>query len=261
MTSLLLPIWLILVIAFSLLWLALRSQSKYEIVDAFWAWSIGASAIFIAIYSQGFEGRRWLLAALTGLWAIRLGGFLFWGRVKKGLRDGRYEAMIAAMGNKLDLKMFLFFQIQVVSVILLSVTFVAVASTSHFWNIFDALAILLFIVAIVGQSKADKTLNEFRLKPENKGKVCNEGLWAISRHPNYFFEWLHWLSYVLLSIGSLPQAYVSLVGPVALLILVLKVSGIPLTEAQTLKSRGEAYKQYQKITPAFFPNLTRKRIP
>jgi steroid 5-alpha reductase family enzyme len=106
----LVPLWVTLAIAFSLLWFALRNQSKYEMVDAFWAWSLGVCAIVICIFSEGHELRRWLMTSLTFLWAIRLGGFLFWGRIKKGITDGRYENWIKEMGNKVDIKMFILLQ-------------------------------------------------------------------------------------------------------------------------------------------------------
>ena len=255
----LVPLWITLAIAFSLLWFYLRNQRKYEMVDAFWAWSLGVSAIVICIFSEGNELRRWLMGSLTTLWAIRLGGFLFWGRIKKGITDGRYENWIKEMGNKVDIKMYIFFQIQAFSVLLLSITFIAVCSTKHVIGYFDILAMLLFFTALFGEWESDKTLNQFRLNPANKGKVCNVGLWSLSRHPNYFFEWLHWLSYPLLCIGSSPEIFISMVGPLFLLLLILKVSGIPLTEAQAIRSRGQAYKDYQLTTPAFFPSIFRKK--
>lgn len=255
----LLPLWAGLAVVFSLLWLYLRNKSKYEMVDAFWAWSLGLTALTIATFSDGNEVRRWLLASLTSLWAIRLGGYLFWGRIKKGLSDGRYENWIKEMGDKVNFKMFIFFQIQALSVVLLSVTFIAVCSTHHAIGIYDFLAIGLFIVAVLGEWLSDSTLNKFRLNPANKGKVCNIGLWQYSRHPNYFFEWLHWLCYPLFCIGSNIDLLISLIGPVSLLILILKVSGIPLTEAQAIRSRGQAYIEYQLTTPAFFPIIFRKK--
>lgn len=257
--ELLLPLWLTLAVAFSLLWLCLRKNRKFEIVDAFWAWSLGLSAIVIALFSEGNEQRRWLMASLTSLWAIRLGGFLFWGRIKKGLTDGRYENWIKEMGNKVDFKMFIFFQLQSLTIFFLSITFIAVCSTKHNFGIFDILAELLFFTALLGEWLSDNTLNQFRLNPANKGKVCNKGLWSLTRHPNYFFEWLHWLSYPLLCIGSSPEVFISLIGPLSLLLLILKVSGIPLTEAQAIRSRGQAYKEYQLTTPAFFPSIFRKK--
>lgn len=254
-----LPLWITLAIALSLLWFALRGQNKYEVVDAFWALSLGASAIVICLISKGDENRRWLMGSITTLWALRLGVFLYWGRIKKGLSDGRYENWVKVLGNKVDIKMFWFFQLQAFSVVLLSITFMAVCSTTHAIGLFDILGVVLFIVSLIGEWYSDNTLNQFRLNPLNKGKVCNQGPWRLCRHPNYFFEWLHWLSYPMFCMGSFPELLLSFTGPLFLLILILKVSGIPLTEAQAIRSRGQAYKVYQQTTPAFFPFILRKK--
>ena len=92
----------------------------------------------------------------------------------------------------------------------------------------------------------------FREDPGNRGKTCRNGLWAWSRHPNYFFEWLHWFTYVLLAVGS-HTFLLSLAGPVVMLVFLDRVSGIPWTEAQALRSRGEDYRRYQQEVSAFFP--------
>jgi steroid 5-alpha reductase family enzyme len=99
---------------------------------------------------------------------------------------------------------------------------------------------------------ADRQLTRFRADPANKRKTCRRGLWRYSRHPNYFFEWLLWTSYVPLSWGS-PIFALSLLGPGLLFLFLTRVSGIPPTEAQALASRGDDYRAYQRTTSAFFP--------
>lgn len=88
--------------------------------------------------------------------------------------------------------------------------------------------------------------------PANKGKICEIGLWNYSRHPNYFFEWLIWVSYFIFALGS-PWGWLSIICPLAILYFLLKVTGIPYTEAQMIKSRGQAFIDYQKTTSAFVP--------
>jgi steroid 5-alpha reductase family enzyme len=258
LTDILWPLAIILPLFFATLWWILSKNQKYEIVDAFWCWTLGSCAIYCAIKFEGFLPRRILLAVLALFWALRLGGYLFWGRVKKGLSDGRYKHWIKESGDQSKLFMFGFFQIQALSILALTLTFAAVCQTTHLWSFFDILGILLFIIALTGEWKADKTLNDFRLNPNNKKQVCDLGLWNYSRHPNYFFEWLHWCSYLLLTGFYMPQIALALTGPIIMLLLITKVSGIPLTEAQTLRSRGDAYRKYQQTTPAFFPNPFRK---
>jgi hypothetical protein len=82
--------------------------------------------------------------------------------------------------------------------------------------------------------------------------VCREGLWRYSRHPNYFFEWLHWWAYVFLAIGS-PLWWLPMLGVAVMFLFLTRVTGIPPTEAQALRSRGDAYRAYQRTTNAFFP--------
>ena len=92
----------------------------------------------------------------------------------------------------------------------------------------------------------------FRAAPAHRGQVCRDGLWAWSRHPNYFFEWLHWFAYVLLAASGDAWAW-SLLGPVVMLAFLYRVSGIPWTEANALRSRPEAYARYQREVSPFIP--------
>jgi len=121
----------------------------------------------------------------------------------------------------------------------------------------DVLAIAVWIVAIAGEGVADRQLARFRADPENRGKTCRAGLWRYSRHPNYFFEWVHWFTYVLLAFGS-PYVWLTLAGPAVMLLFLYKVTGIPYTEKRALMSRGDDYRRYQETTSAFVPWFPRK---
>jgi steroid 5-alpha reductase family enzyme len=99
-------------------------------------------------------------------------------------------------------------------------------------------------------------LRRFRADPTHHGQVCDTGLWRLSRHPNYFFEWLGWLAYPLLAIdpaGGYPWGWLALAGPALIYWLLVHVSGIPPLEAQMLRSRGERYRTYQARTRPFLP--------
>ena len=78
------------------------------------------------------------------------------------------------------------------------------------------------------------------------------GLWRYSRHPNYFFEWLHWFAYVCLAVGS-PLGWLAWSGPLLMYMFLRWISGIPWTEAQALRTRGDDYRAYQRDTPMLFP--------
>jgi steroid 5-alpha reductase family enzyme len=113
-------------------------------------------------------------------------------------------------------------------------------------------ALLVWSVSVLGEALADQQLARFRADPGNRGRTCRIGLWAWSRHPNYFFEWLHWFAYPLLAWGH-PQWWLALSGPVLMLLFLYRLSGIPWTEAQSLRSRGEDYRRYQAEVSPFLP--------
>ena len=113
-------------------------------------------------------------------------------------------------------------------------------------------AVALWAVAIVGEAAADRQLDRFKRDPANRGRLCDVGLWRYSRHPNYFFEFVIWISYALYAAGS-PFGWSGIVSPALILYFLFRVTGIPLTEAQALRSRGEAYRRYQETTSVFVP--------
>lgn len=234
---------------FALVWLLLSRRREWELVDSLWALSLGATGAAVAWFADGDPGRRVLMAALVLAWSGRLGHHLFAGRWRKGIRDGRYSHWTASLGRREKLWMFGFFQLQALSVALLAVPYIVVAADTRTLDTFDLASVGVFLVSLAGESRADRTLNRFRLDPANRGRTCREGLWAWSRHPNYFFEWIHWFCYPLLAAGA-PASWV---GPVVMYGLLTRVSGIPLTEAQALRSRGEDYRDYQRTTSMFFP--------
>ena len=109
---------------------------------------------------------------------------------------------------------------------------------------------------MLGEGAADRQLDVFKADPRNRGRVCDVGLWSWSRHPNYFFEWLGWLTYPVIAIdpaGAWPQGWLTLLGPLTMWLLLNFLSGVPPLEAHMLRSRGEAFRDYQRRTSAFFP--------
>src|ERR1700761_3046303 len=140
--------------------------------------------------------------------------------------------------------MFFFFQIQAVGSVLFAVPMLIAARSRAPLGVLDFLGVAIWLIAIGGEATADRQLAAFRRDEANRGAVCQRGLWHYSRHPNYFFEWLHWWAYVALAANA-PLGWLTLIGPLAMLYFILFVTGIPPTEAQSLKSRGEKYREYQ----------------
>jgi steroid 5-alpha reductase family enzyme len=114
------------------------------------------------------------------------------------------------------------------------------------------------VISVVGEGTADAQLRRFKADPANRGQVCRVGLWGWSRHPNYFFDWLIWCAFVLLALGS-PHGWATLGSPLLMLYFLLRVTGIPATEAHALRSRGAAYQRYQQEVSAFVPLPPRTR--
>jgi steroid 5-alpha reductase family enzyme len=142
---------------------------------------------------------------------------------------------------------------QGISNVLLSIPFfISVVNTQRSLSVFEYAGAVLWLISVVGEAIADVQLASFKKDPNNKGKVCDKGLWYYSRHPNYFFEWLMWVSYFVFALGS-PYGFIAIISPAVILYLLLKVTGIPATEQQSLKTKGEAFKRYQQTTSVFVP--------
>ena len=149
-------------------------------------------------------------------------------------------------------RLFLFLQIQALAgLVLVGAILLAAASRGALASPGTIGFAVLAMLAVTGEAIADAQLAACKRR-NTPGGICEAGLWGYSRHPNYFFEWLHWFAYVLLAVGSAGFAW-TLAGPVLMFAFLYRVSGIPWTEAQALRSRGEDYARYQREVSAFFP--------
>lgn len=254
--SLALLVWAVAASGMVLAWAISMRVSNLGHVDVAWAGLMALAALLVGALGAGADLPRGLVALFGGLWGMRLSLYLL-RRVLHESEDGRYQALRKAWGGN-RIKFFAFFQLQAMVVALFALPFIAAAARSD--GAVDAwmlLAILTWVASVGGEALADRQLSAFRADPANRGKTCRHGLWSWSRHPNYFFEWLHWFAYVFLAIGG-ELFWLSLVGPVLMLLFLYRVSGIPWTEAQALRSRGEDYARYQREVSAFFPRPPRR---
>lgn len=254
--SVLLVIWGIASIVMTSGWLWQQRTRNAGIVDVLWALCVGGAAIGLALYGDGGTWPRVALAVLGGGWGVRLAAHLGH-RVSREAEDGRY-AYLRRHWNDSGLRFFLFFQLQAALVPLFALPFAAVARapwTGPTPGLVAGLAI--GVLAVAGEGIADRQLARFRADPANRGRTCREGLWAMSRHPNYFFEWLHWFAYVVLAVGS-PWWWMAAAGPAVMYVFLRWISGIPFTEAQALRNRGDDYAEYQRTTPMLIPRLPRR---
>ena len=240
--------------AFALLYLLCRRLDNYAFVDVAWAYAFGLVAASYAWAGPGWGPRRAALAALAALWSARLGTHLL-RRVAAHhpAEDGRYVQLRQDWADNFGPRMAGFFQLQAASVALLGVVFLPpVFNPAPQFHSLEIIGAALWVVAVAGEATADRQLAAFKRDPANRGRVCAVGLWRLSRHPNYFFEWLTWLAFGLFALAS-PWGWVGLGGPAGILCLLLRVTGIPLTEQQAVRSKGDAYRRYQQTTSAFVP--------
>lgn len=243
-------LWLLMALAMILGWLWQRRRRNAGIVDVLWAAGLGTGGMLLAAGGRGASAPRLALAVAAGIWGLRLALHL-WRRVRSEPEDGRYRALRQHWQDHQG-RFFLFFQFQALLVALFALPFVAVAGNPRTEPSALAAGALLWLVATVGESVADRQLARFRAEPAHRGLTCRSGLWRYSRHPNYFFEWLHWLAYPLFALGA-PLAWLAWSGPLLMYAFLRWISGIPFTEAQALRSRGDDYRDYQRNTPMFFP--------
>lgn len=240
--------------AFAGLYFVCRRLDNYGFVDVAWAYAFAPVATFYAAAGPGWLPRRLLIAALAGAWSLRLGTHLL-RRVAAHhpVEDGRYVQLRRDWAGVFAPKMFGFFQLQAAAVALLAVPFVFPAvDASPGFHPLELAGAGLWLLALAGESVADAQLAAFKRDPGNRGRVCAVGLWRYSRHPNYFFEWLVWVAFFLIALPS-PWGWLAVVAPAAILHLLLRVTGIPLNEEQAVRSKGDAYRRYQRTTNAFFP--------
>ena len=187
---------------------------------------------------------------------MRLGAHIA-ARTLRGGEDPRYAALAREWGADFSRRLFYFLQIQAAAAFLLVVAvFAAARNPAAFPGVGDVVGLIVLVVAVVGEAIADRQLEGFRTDPRNRGMICQSGLWSLSRHPNYFFEWLGWLAYPVIAIGLPPDNLVGLVallGPILMYWLLVHVSGIPPLEAHMRRSRGAAFNVYCSRVSAFFP--------
>ncbi len=229
------------------------------VVDIFWSYNFPVIAIILFFLAPGWETRLIIMCTMVILAGGRLGTHLA-NRVLAHLREEepRYAQLRKEWAPDDNKKFFVFFQFQGISNVLLSIPFFAIAmNTTVGVSPFEWAGLLIWFISVSGEAIADRQLAKFKRDSANKSKVCDTGLWYYSRHPNYFFEWLMWVSYFVFALGS-PYGWLGVISPAIILYLLLKVTGIPATEAQSLRSKGDLFKVYQRTTSVFVPWFKKK---
>ncbi|HEY1072336.1 DUF1295 domain-containing protein [Brevundimonas sp.] len=258
----LLPLWgaagLFLVLVMGAAWLVQRRTGQGGWADAFWSFGLGLAGVGVALVpldTSAPTARQWLAALLIGLWGLRLGLHIAH-RAARETEDARYARLRIQWGANFQARMFGFLMLQAGAAAFLALSvLVAARNPTAGPTPQDGLAALIFAVALLGEGLADRQLAAFKADPANRGRICDVGLWAWSRHPNYFFEWLGWCAWPVFAIdlgGAWPWGWLALTGPAYIYWLLTRVSGVPLLEAHMRRSRPEAFAAYAARTSEFF---------
>ena len=204
--------------------------------------------------------RKVIFCTMVGVWGLRLGLFIFWFRVYKQPEDGRYISLIEDWGAAWKWKLYRFYIYQALAAALFAIPALFIMeNTQAEIHLVEWIAFGFWILAFLGESLADFQLESFKRNPASKGKTCRKGLWNYSRHPNYFFESQIWVSYALFALVS-PYGYIAVICPLAILYFLFYKTGIPKTEEQAVKSRGQDYIDYQQTTSIFVPWFPKKNF-
>ncbi len=235
-------------------WFRSLQLGKADIVDSFWGAGFLAITWWAAFLSHGDVTRSVLVALLVSLWALRLIWHVTlrnWGKPE----DKRYANFRRAWGSwypGVSLVTVFLLQAVLCWIISLPLQLALWSPTPEGLALTDLLGLALFGVGFYYEAVGDWQLQQFKRDPANRGKIMDMGLWGKTRHPNYFGECCIWWGFWLIC-ASTPYALAALISPVLITVLLLKVSGVSMTE-KMMSDRPE-YADYVRRVPAFFPKL------
>lgn len=251
-------------IVMAVAWAYQRHKRNGGWTDVFWLFGMGAIGVACALAlppgGSKLTARQLLVAGLVAVWSLRLAIHML-RRVAGSAEDARYVMFREVVGSRFQLLMYWFLQVQawVAAFLALSI-FVAAHNPVPGLRWMDVAGASLLAIGIAGESMADRALSRFKTRPANKGLVLDRGLWAWTRHPNYFFEWLVWLAYPLFAInlsGAYPWGWFALSAPISMYLVLRHMTGVPAVEAALTSTKGEAYRAYQARVSPFFPRPPR----
>ncbi len=243
----------------TLAWSVQRMTGASGWVDTIWSLAVGLGGIAAVWLADGTPERRHLIGVLVALWSLRLGGYIAI-RTRGAGEDPRYEKLIAEWGNAASWKLFQFLQIQALAAfVLVAAIYLAASVSGPFPVLVDGIAFGVGLIALLGEAVADRQMHRFRKTPQAKTSVMESGLWAYSRHPNYFFEWLFWCAIAGFALQLGWVGVIAVLAPLQMYWLLVHVSGIPPLEEHMLKTRGNAFRALQSRVNAFFPGP--RRLP
>jgi steroid 5-alpha reductase family enzyme len=242
-------------IIFTAAWAFCVKIKNFSPVDAFWAFCIGLTAVFF-LFTKKPSPQPLVAAILITAWSVRLGYYLS-RRIAKHhpSEDSRYQKLREIWNGKVNSMFLLFFLGQALSVFLLALPFYLIAADPNpRFDLFPILGTLIASIGLIGETLADRQMSTFKAANPDPNSICQIGLWKYSRHPNYFFESIIWIGFFVFALGS-PWGWTTIYAPAIITYLLLKVTGIPPTEASALLRKGDTYREYQRTTSPFIPRF------
>jgi len=241
-------------VVMGLAWLFQRIVRNGGWIDVFWTFGTGAMCVLAALWPApaANESRQLLVALLAAIWALRLGVYLGH-RVATGPEDTRYAEFRKEWGGHFHRNMAILAMPQAPATAILSLSvFVAAHGGAPELGVRDLLGVAILVIAIVGEGIADEQMRQFK-REGHRGAIMDRGLWAWSRHPNYFFEWVGWLAYPIIAFDPTQLwTWATWIAPIVMFILLRFFTGVPATERSMLASRGDKFRDYQRRVSAFF---------
>ncbi len=231
------------------------------IADIFWGLGFVLVAWVTFFLAHGYLLRKALITVLVSLWGLRLA--LYIGLRKRGKgEDPRYQKWRSRHGNSFWwVSLFTVFGLQgmLLWVISLVVQAGQIAAAPVGLGLLDGAGLLIWVIGFVFETVGDLQLARFKADPGNRDKVMDRGLWAYTRHPNYFGESLMWWGIFLITLST-PKSLWTVISPVTITFLLLRVSGVTLLE-KTITEKRPGYRAYKENTNAFLPWFPRKKKP
>jgi steroid 5-alpha reductase family enzyme len=240
------------------LWLVSIALRDVSIVDPAWGPAFVLVAVVAALTADGCLGRRWLLAAMTAVWGLRLGAYLLVRKLRDRSEDRRYAAMRERRGASfVPWSLVWVFGVQGLLVLIVSLPVQVAAGRGGSLTAAVIPGIVVWAVGFAFESIGDEQLRRFKAGPDSHGQVMDRGLWRYTRHPNYFGDFCVWwgLWLVALTAGG---TWWTFIGPVVMSVLLIRVSGAGLLE-KDIGKRRPGYADYIRRTSGFFPRPPKKR--
>jgi steroid 5-alpha reductase family enzyme len=228
-----------------------QTEKFFDLTGGLTYISLSLLALFL---SPGVDGRALLVGALVMIWAARLGTFLY-RRIHKAGKDDRFDALKTSFIQFLNV-----WTIQGlwVTFTMLAALITITSANRKELDVFAVVGLLVWAIGFAIEVAADRQKSRFNADPANKGKFIRTGLWARSRHPNYFGEIVLWIGVMLIAVPVLQGwQWVALISPVFVALLLTRVSGVPLLEKKADQKWGGQpdYEAYKKSTPVLIPKL------